>query len=142
MQNMRKAKIFIASSGRALILSERLKEALSTDFSEAIIWSEESKGKPSNTIIEMLEDASKNYDFAIIILTQDDMISKKDDNKEHPKARDNCIFEAGLFMGVLGRKRCFLVSSVETGSLPVDLSGIIYKKIVEPEDQPFQGGVL
>src|SRR5271166_1799946 len=48
--------------------------------------------------------------------------------------RDNCVFEAGLFMGVIGRNRCFFVSSAAKSELPSDLEGIIIFNFSEPND--------
>jgi len=128
---MEKCKIFIASSTRTLTLAEMLRDELKTDFCEATLWSQESKGKPSATIIEMLEKAGAKYDFAVIILSQDDVLTK--DSGDELKARDNCVFEAGLFMAALGRDRCFLVNSVEQKHLPTDVGGIISIPFTEPE---------
>jgi hypothetical protein len=81
-------------------------------------------------IIEMLEGAAAKYDFAVVILAKDDvMIGGKG---ETLKARDNCVFEAGLFMSAIGRKRCFLVNSVGQSDLPSDLNGIISIPFKEP----------
>jgi hypothetical protein len=129
---MAKSKIFIASSGRTLVLAEQLREQLRTDYCEAELWKDRSEGKPGDTIIEMLEGAAKEYDFAVIILSRDDVIVKETGDKL--KARDNCIFEAGLFMAAIGRKRCFLVNSVSQGDLPSDLGGIIFLPFTEPSN--------
>ena len=129
---MAKSKIFIASSGRTLVLAEQLREQLRTDYCEAELWKEKSEGQPGDTIIEMLEGAAKEYDFAVIILSRDDVIVKETGDKL--KARDNCIFEAGLFMAAIGRKRCFLVNSVNQGDLPSDLGGIIFLAFEEPQN--------
>jgi hypothetical protein len=129
---MSKSKIFIASSTRSLVLAENLKKELATDYSAAEVWTEASRAANSQTIIEMLESSCEEYDFAVILLTQDDQ--KVSDGVEKLKARDNCIFEAGLFMAAVGRKRCFLVSSVNPGDLPTDLSGLILIPFVEPAD--------
>ena len=51
------------------------------------------------------------------------------------KARDNCVFEAGLFMSAIGRKRCFLVNSVAPSDLPSDLREIICVRFEEPDLQ-------
>jgi hypothetical protein len=127
---MDKSRIFIASSGRTLVLAEMLRNELSSDFCEATLWSEEGRGQPGQVIIEMLEDVAARYDFAIIILSKDDvMIGGKD---ETLKARDNCVFEAGLFMSAIGRRRCFLVNSVRQSDLPSDLNGIISIPFEEP----------
>ncbi len=129
---MDKARIFIASSGRTLVLAEKLRDELSTPFSEARLWSEEGRLQPGATIIEMLEGAARTYDFAAIILSRDDVISRGE--REALKARDNCVFEAGLFMKALGRDRCFLINSVSQTELPSDLGGVISIPFVEPRN--------
>jgi len=130
---MAKAKIFIASSYRVRNLAQKLKFTLSTDFADPVVWIEESEQiGGAQTIIEMLEKAGKTYDFAVIVLTRDDKIFTELD-KEQIKARDNCIFEAGLFFGRKGRDKCYLLSSIPDGDLPADLRGIIYKSFDEPD---------
>ena len=129
---MNRSKVFIASSGRTLVLAERLRDELATDFCQATLWSEEGKLQPGSTIIEMLEGAAKQYDFAVIILARDDVLTSG--TGEVSKARDNCVFEAGLFMSAIGRKRCFLVNSVEQSDLPSDLSGILSIRFKEPSN--------
>jgi hypothetical protein len=129
---MDKSKIFIASSGRTLLLAEKLRDELQTDYCEATLWSEEGRSQPGATIIETLENAAQRFDFAVIILAQDDVVvGGKGDTL---KARDNCVFEAGLFIASLGRKRCFLVNSVNQSDLPSDLGGIISIPFAEPQN--------
>jgi len=130
-------KIFIASSDGALTLAEKLRDELRTDFCEARLWSEEIRSEPGAAIIEMLEKATVKYDFAVIVLTKDDVLASQRGNTL--KTRDNCIFEAGLFMSAIGRERCFLVTSVAQGDLPSDLGGIISKPFVEPPDLKDRG---
>jgi predicted nucleotide-binding protein len=129
---MDKSKIFIASSGRTLVLAEMLRNELSSEFCEATLWSEEGRRQPGQVIIEMLESAADRYDFAVIILSKDDVMSGG--KGETLKARDNCVFEAGLFMAAIGRRRCFLVNSVNQSDLPSDLNGIISIPFEEPAD--------
>ncbi len=127
---MEKPKIFIASSGRTLILAEKLRDELVTDFCDAKLWSDESRASPGATIIEMLQSAADRYDFAVILLARDDVIVRE--AGEAMKARDNCVFEAGIFIAALGRERCFLVNSVDQRDLPSDLGGIISVPFKEP----------
>jgi hypothetical protein len=127
---MDKSRIFIASSGRTLVLAEKLRDELRTEFCEATLWSEEGRLQPGETIIEMLEGAAEQYDFAAVILAKDDVMTGG--KGETLKARDNCVFEAGLFMSAIGRKRCFLVNSVSQRDLPSDLNGIISIPFEEP----------
>ncbi len=129
---MEMSRVFIASSGRTLLLAEKLRDELRTEFCEPRLWSQESKLQPGATIIEMLEGATAQSDFAVIVLAKDDVMTGG--KGETLKARDNCVFEAGLFMAALGRKRCFLVNSVEQEALPTDLSGIISIRFNEPAD--------
>jgi predicted nucleotide-binding protein len=127
---MDKSRIFIASSGRTLTLAEKLGDELQTEFCEATLWSEEGRRQPGATIIEMLEKATRTFDFGVIILARDDVMVKE--TGDTLKARDNCVFEAGLFIKALGRERCFLVNSVEQRDLPSDLGGIISLPFKEP----------
>ena len=129
---MYKSKIFIASSGRTLVLAEILRDELASEFCQATVWSEEGKLQPGSTIIEMLEGAAKQYDFAVIILARDDVLTSG--AGEVLKARDNCVFEAGHFMSAIGRKRCFLVNSVEQSDLPSDLGGVNSIRFKEPSN--------
>ena len=127
---MEKSRIFIASSGRTLVLAEKLRDELQTEYCEATLWTEEGKDQTSATIIEILEKATAKYDFAVIVLAKDDVLVRE--AGDTLKARDNCVFEAGLFMSAIGRERCFLVNSVEQRNLPSDLGGIISIPFKEP----------
>ena len=76
------------------------------------------------TIIEKIE---KNSDVAcaIILLTPDDEGKLK--NSKNPlktRARQNVIFEAGYFMGKLGRNKTIILSGVE--ETLSDIDGIVY----------------
>ena len=127
---MLRSKVFIASSGAALELAKQLRAQFDPKTCEGKLWTEVSQQAAGKSIFTMLKEAAEEYDFAVIILTKDDiMVCKAGDT---PKARDNCVFEAGLFMGVIGQDRCFLLSSVEESNLPSDLGGIIYLPFTEP----------
>jgi hypothetical protein len=127
---MGKSKVFIASSGAALELAKQLRAQLDPKTCEGKLWTEVGQQATGQSILTMLKEAAREYDFAVIILTNDDVMVGK--AGETPKARDNCVFEAGLFMGVIGQERCFLLSSVEERNLPSDLGGIIYLPFTEP----------
>lgn len=69
---------------------------------EAVILHEQA-GR-SRTIIEKLEDHS-DVDFAVILLTPDDVGAAKADRATlKPRARQNVILELGYFVGKLGRE--------------------------------------
>lgn len=76
------------------------------------------------TIIEKIE---KNSDVAcaIILLTPDDEGRLKDESYPlKTRARQNVVFEAGYFMGKLGRNRTIILSGVE--ETMSDIDGIVY----------------
>ena len=79
------------------------------------------------TIIEKIENNS-DVCCAIVLLTPDDEGKLKGtDNTLKTRARQNVIFEAGFFMGKLGRKRTILLSGVEDKMSDID--GIVYLDI-------------
>jgi hypothetical protein len=85
------------------------------------LW--QSKFEFSAAYIESLERASSETDFAILVLTPDDVTMSRETEK--PAPRDNVVFELGLFIGGLGRERCFLVHEQRADlKIPTDLLGV------------------
>jgi hypothetical protein len=73
--------------------------------------------------IESLMAALPRFDFAVLVLTADDEVRSR--SKDLTSPRDNVIFELGLFMGVLGRDRTFILQPRDSGlKIPTDLAGI------------------
>lgn len=77
------------------------------------------------TIIEKFEAHAAKCSFAIGLLTHDDMGRAVSDPEEQPRARQNVVFEAGYFVGLLGRHRVVLLHQPGI-DLPSDLNGIVY----------------
>lgn len=92
---------------------------------KAIILHEQADN--GNAIIEKLETASADAAYAIVLYTECDVGRSKtdDETKNRYRARQNVVFEHGLFMGHLGRNR---VCAIVKGDIekPGDLDGIIY----------------
>lgn len=89
---------------------------------EVTIWSQGVFGLSRGTL-ESLVHALDEYDFAILVLTADDLVSSRGEALDAP--RDNVLFELGLFMGGLGRNRTFIVYDRTVGlKLPSDLAGV------------------
>lgn len=77
------------------------------------------------TIIEKFEDNSNKCGAAIVLMTADDEGKSKSDVELSKRARQNVIFEAGYFMGMLGRDKVIII--VEAGvEIPSDLQGVVY----------------
>ena len=69
----------------------------------------------------------KNSDVgaAICLFTGDDIGKEKSEHVEKQRARQNVVYEAGYFMGKLGRERVIML--VDEGiDLPSDLQGVVY----------------
>src|SRR5262245_37938457 len=103
---MRPPKIFIASSSQAFgnggpadELRRLLKQNL-RDAAEVAPWTLEFA--LGATSIESLEQAVRSSDFAVIVATADDLVTTGE--KQKLAARDNVVFELGLFMGAIGRE--------------------------------------
>ncbi|QAV11143.1 nucleotide-binding protein [Bacillus vallismortis] len=82
------------------------------------------------TIIEKFEQRSVDCQFAIVLMSPDDMgyLRGKEKSKQF-RARQNVILELGYFIGKLGRKNVMtLVKDDPSGSLeiPNDFAGVVY----------------
>lgn len=77
--------------------------------------------------------ALDKFDFAILFLTPDDMVTSRDETKQSP--RDNVLFELGLFVGGLGRNRTYMVyDRTKSIKIPSDLAGITAATFQEYSD--------
>ena len=114
-------KVFVVH-GHDEALKEKVARLLEKQGLEAIILSERAnKGK---TIIEKFEENS-DVGAAICLFTGDDIGKEKSEAVEKQRARQNVVYEAGYFMGKLGRERVIML--VDNGiELPSDLQGVVY----------------
>jgi len=96
--------VFIGSSSEGLQIANTLKDCIADDKTLVTVWTDGVFGA-SDTTIESLEDAVRGADFAVLVLSPDDVVLSRGLSKSAP--RDNVVFELGLFMGALGRKRVF-----------------------------------
>lgn len=74
------------------------------------------------TIIDKLVEESELSNFAIALLTPDDLLLNGD-----YRARQNVILEMGYFIGLLGKERVRLLVKGDI-DIPSDLYGILYEK--------------
>lgn len=118
---MMKLNLFIGSSSEQLPIVYAVQSCLQYD-AFPIPWVQGVFG-PSQYPLEALEDAMDRADFAILICCPEDKTSMRD--TEYATVRDNVIFELGMALGKLGRKRTFLISPKNVRiHLPSDLNGI------------------
>ena len=115
-------RIFIGSASEGLARAEILQELLSPDYA-VDIWNQESVIALGDATLEALEGAVSKFQFGVVLLTPDDKLSSRGETR--PVGRDNVLFELGMFIGKLGRKRAFAVHpGKNTIALPSDLNGI------------------
>lgn len=118
---MNKPSVFIGSSTEGVEFARATRSLLNED-AEITIWNEGFFGI-GNTFLETLVNALPRFDFAVLVLTPDDLVSSR--NIETFGPRDNVIFELGLFMGHLGRLRTLILHQAAAPlKIPTDLSGI------------------
>ena len=92
----------------------------------------------SQGTLETLVSEARSFQYAILVLTPDDLVIKRD--QQVMSARDNVLFELGLFMGALGRQRTFIVSRQDM-TLPSDLAGIMPAKYATDEQLTLQANL-
>jgi hypothetical protein len=117
-----KPRVFIASSTEGLSAAYASQENLEHDF-EVTVWPQGAFDL-TYSALESLCKVVRKMDGAIFVFTADDLVAHR--GKQVTKVRDNVIFELGLFIGRIGRDKCFVFQpkSARDASLPSDLSGI------------------
>jgi CAP12/Pycsar effector protein, TIR domain/GAF domain len=114
-------RLFIGSSTEGLRIAEYLQLALE-EHCESTIWNQGIFGLSQNTLASLVE-ATRNHDFAALVLTADDVTIKR--GMTHQTARDNVTLELGLFIGSLGVNKTFVVYCKDDDiDVPTDLAGI------------------
>lgn len=113
--------VFVGSSSEGRKIAQILQILLDKSC-EVTIWDQGVFGLSKGTL-ESLVDRARDYDFAVLVLTPDDLVETRDLRVSAP--RDNVVFELGLFMGALGRNRTFIVFDRTADlKLPSDIAGV------------------
>lgn len=117
-----RVRVFIMSSAEALPIVDLLIKQFQHDPFLAVAW-KNGVFRASNYTLDELEAELDDSDFAIAVAHADDVVITRGD--EWPAVRDNVVFELGLFMGRLGRRRAFLMEPRNADlKLPSDLAGL------------------
>src|SRR4051812_17740694 len=119
---MDKPRIFLGSSGKQEKLLQALTRGLE-DIAHVDPWT--TSFNPGTSTLERLIELAHQVDFAAFVFAQDDWIASPSSAAGSGQAgpRDNVVFEAGLFGGVLGMRRTFILHASEA-KLPSDLLGM------------------
>ncbi len=131
---MRDSRVFIASSephkDTAESLASKIRKVRPKNGKVIVrLWW--SSFDPGKNFLAVLSEECRRSDFAVVFLTKDDLLQRNQALYTVP--RDNCVFEAGLFIGAFATRgkggrgeteRCHLVTSLTSEELPSDLQGI------------------
>lgn len=116
-----KPKVFVASSVEGLDTAYAIQNNLHHD-ADVTIWSQ-GAFSPSIAPIDSLTEILTACDFAIFVFSPDDETRVRGVSSN--SVRDNVIFELGLFIGKLGKRRCFIVLPDNANlHIPTDLTGV------------------
>ena len=115
-------RVFIASSRESVPVAYAIQDNLEMEC-ECTVW-DQGMFRLSEFALESLSTALQRTDSAVFVFSPDDISIMR--GAEHRSVRDNVIFEMGLFIGKLGRDRCFVVmpKGIEDFHIPTDLVGI------------------
>jgi hypothetical protein len=122
---LHKPRIFLGSSKK----QERLLQALTRgleDVAHVDPWT--TSFNPGTSALERLVELTREVDFAAFVFARDDWTTANQAASPHAGSgqaspRDNVVFEAGLFGGVLGMRRTFIIHA-SGAKLPSDLLGL------------------
>ncbi len=118
---MSKPRIFLGSSGKQEKLLKALTRGLA-DVADVEPWT--TTFNPGTSTLERLVELTHEVDFAAFVFAQDDWTAVSDSaTAGQASPRDNVVFEAGLFGGVLGMRRTFILHA-NGAKLPSDLLGL------------------
>ncbi len=119
---MIKPRIFLGSSGKQADLLEALTHGLA-DVARVEPWT--NVFNPGVSTLERLVELTREVDFAAFVFAQDDWtaVGRPSPDTAQASPRDNVVFEAGLFGGVLGMRRTFILHA-NGAKLPTDLLGL------------------
>lgn len=126
------ARVFMGSSVEGLAVIRTLQQSLEYDNVDAVIWTDDVV-KPGQHVSDALLDQVRRSDFAVFHASADDATWSR--KKLFDSPRDNVIFELGMFMGVLGKERAFLLlPRGREVKVPSDLLGITTLTYEVPSD--------
>ena len=117
-----KPRVFVGSSTESLEVAYAIQENLERD-AEITVWTQGILDLSKFTLDALLSNLDK-FECGVFILAPDDIVKMR--GAECTKARDNVVFELGLFIGRLGKERTFIILPRGRGDfkLPTDLLGL------------------
>nr|WP_317401654.1 nucleotide-binding protein [Plesiomonas shigelloides] len=117
---MSKPRIFIASSSESYDVASACNVCLDRKV-DVTIW--DKIFEPGGSTLGSLTSKARTFDFALFIFSPDDITNMRE--RVTPTVRDNVLFELGVFIGALGKERCFILKPRDQQlHMPTDLLGV------------------
>lgn len=116
------APIFLVH-GRDLGRRETVRRFLETITDRTVVVLAEQPNRGQDLLGKLLANAQEAA-FAVILLTADDL-GGLDGTDPRSRARQNVVFELGLFIGLLGRDKVAALNDPQI-EIPTDFSGVAY----------------
>ncbi len=120
-------RVFIGCAQKNVV-SLKLKNFLADRLNKKVAMVQEFD--PGTTVFDTLDEHGQHCDFAIIVLTADDLTS---DGELHP--RQNVIHELGFFHGRIGRDRILLLKQ-DIAKLPSNVGGLHFLEFQGTDIKP------
>ena len=132
-----KKKIFVVY-GHDEIARTQLEAMLRRwDLDPIILDQQASSGQ---TIIEKLEEYSKEVQYAIVLATPDDEGKSCAESVTKKRVRQNVVLELGMFLAKLGRERvAILLKEDRNFEKPSDIQGLVYIPFANKVDETTVG---
>ena len=117
-----KPRVFVGSSRESLEYARAIQLELEHDM-HVSLW-DQGIFHPGDYTLHRLLQQSERFHFGIFVFSPDDVVKMR--KEEYLAARDNVVFEFGLFVSRMGPQRAFFItpSKTEGFHLPTDLMGV------------------
>ncbi|MGV9860623.1 nucleotide-binding protein [Gordonia sp. NPDC003425] len=114
-------RLFIGSSAEGRVVAHNLQAVLEDrKVCEVEVW-DQGVFEPGGYALDSLLEVAARSDYAVLVASPDDVTTSRDNTSA--SVRDNIILEFGLFLGVLGRSRTYLLATGDV-KLPTDTLGL------------------
>lgn len=120
-----RSKVFVGCSKERLDIAKALENNIHASRVAIVHSWHRDTSTLSQFFLDDIRKKANEVDFAIFIFSADDITNSR--NVQQLSPRDNVVFEAGLFIGILGRDRVFILAPEEQRiKQPTDLLGITF----------------
>jgi Prokaryotic STING domain/CAP12/Pycsar effector protein, TIR domain len=115
-----KPTVFIGSSTEGLPVANAIKSIFGQE-ADVEVWNSGGIFTKNQSFLRSLMDMASLFEFAVLVFSNDDISLIR--GQTYETARDNVLFEFGLFLGKLGPRRVYTLVEKDL-KIPTELDGI------------------